>query len=460
MKIMEKIKQALAHLLNTSEIKSLGCNMSPYMEHAVRIWDELFYVIDSPPHSLHLVQTITAYMATLATSELTLDAGASQRGKYITDQVTSHIQPLVYEAVQLAGAGGMAAVKPYMAKGEIYAEIIPRDRIYPTRFGANNRIEAGFFTDFAENKEKPVVRLESFDLTSEGLRIANHAYQMRDNGLLGREIPLDTIQRWAELEEAVQIDHVDRPHFGIIRMPMINNIDASPYPISIFANACDTIIELDKTYAQLLWERDTGKRRMILDRTVAGKDPINGKPVIPFRDLTSDYYMTIDMPEEKPWDDYTPEMRIEKYREAIDMQLRILELQTGFSPGTFQIDVPGGRVTATQIISEDRTTYNTVKAIQERGMIPGLTDVLYWVDVCAGLYGLAPNGSVSFSVSCGDSIFEDTGIEFQRRKAMADAKYIRPELFTSWYFGVSEEEAREMLPNQETADDIFFGGRQ
>ena len=265
------------------------------------------------------------------------------------------------------------------------------------------------------------------------------------------------MRRWADLQPEILISDVDRPHFGLIRMPMVNNIDGSDYPISVHANATDSILQLDRTYEQFLWERETGKRRMILDRSAALKDPVSGKPAIPFKELASDYYMTIDMPDEKPWDDYTPQMRIEEYQKALDVQLRIMEMQTGFSPGTFQIDIKTGKVTATQVISEDKTTYNTVKAVQERGMTAGLTDVLYWFDVYASVYGLAPAGTVDFSVTFGDSIFEDTGIEFQRRKALVDGKYIRPELLTSWYFGVSEEEAKEMLPASETPDSIMFG---
>lgn len=37
-------------------------------------------------------------------------------------------------------------------------------------------------------------------------------------------------------------------------MPMLNNIDGGPLPISIYANAVDSIIQLDKTYEQFLWE--------------------------------------------------------------------------------------------------------------------------------------------------------------------------------------------------------------
>ena len=73
----------------------------------------------------------------------------------------------------------------------------------------------------------------------------------------------------------------------------------------------------------------------------------------------------------------------------------------------------------------------------------GLLDLMYAYDVYATLYGLAPTGAFDPSVSFGDSIFEDTGVEFARRKGLVDSGYLRPELLVGWYFGVSEQEARE-----------------
>ena len=240
-------------------------------------------------------------------------------------------------------------------------------------------------------------------------------------------------------------------------MPLVNTVDGSAYPVSLYANALDSIRELDATYYDFFWERSTGKRRMILDRSAAMKDPVSGKPAISFKELASDYYMTLDMPEEKPWDDYTPNFRFAEYKTAMETQLRMLEMQVGFSQGTFAIDPKTGRVTATQIISDDKTTYNTIKAIQDRGIATGLQDVLYWFDAYASLYSLAPAGSFEPAVSFGDSIFEDTGTEFARRMQMADAKYLRPELLIAWYFGVSEDKAREMMP-ADTGDTLTFAG--
>ncbi len=154
---------------------------------------------------------------------------------------------------------------------------------------------------------------------------------------------------------------------------------------------------------------------------------------------------------QKLYDDYTPEMRIEAYQRALNVQLRLLESQCGFSVGTFSFDVRGGDAkTATQVLAEDRTTFNMVRAIQEQGLRQGLCDLVYIYAAYAHLYKLGPakgRGTITPWVHFGDSVFEDTAMEFARRKALADAGLLRAEKLLSWYFGISEETARnEYLP--------------
>ena len=455
MSFFDTLRGAIMKLLNLRDARALGCDMTPAMANAVRQWDDLFYLTNQPQHSLKMAATLTSTIATLATSELTLSAGAGARADWMQSQLDANLLPNLFEAVQLAGAGGMAAVKPYVDGGNIYVEIIPRSRIFPKHWGPNRRLDAGYFTDFDKLDDgTAVVRVESFAM-EDGLYITNKAYRLKEQGWMGSEIPLSAVPRWADLQPELLIRDVDRPHFGLLRMPGVNTVDGSAYPVSLYANALDSIRELDATYYDFFWERSTGKRRMILDRSVAMLDPVSGKPAVSFKELASDYYMTIDMPETKPWDDYTPDFRFDAYKTAMETQLRMLELQTGFSQGTFAIDPKTGRVTATQIISEDKTTYNTIKAIQDRGLTTGLLDVLYWFDAYASLYSLAPAGSFEPSVTFGDSIFEDTGTEFARRMQMAESRYLRPELVLAWYFGVSEDKAREMMP-ADTGDTLAF----
>lgn len=402
-------------------------------------WLEAGYRVTNTPIS------VTDYMSTMACNEIAMSAGASARGGWINDQMARFLLPQLKNAVQLAGAGGRVVVKPYPSGRNIYCEIVPADRIYPTRINGAGVTEAGFFTDFSTLRGRKVVRVEAFDLQQDGLYIQNRAYWYNTGDTLGGELSLAEVPEWAGLEPDLQIRGVDRPLFGELRMPMANTVDeTSKLPVSLYARAMDTMAELDRIYSEFLWEIHTGKRKRIVDRSAFRPDK-NGCGV-PFKDQTTDLYLAMDLADDMgkgdPFRDYTPSLRVEEYQKALDIQCRLLERQTGFSPGTFSFDIRSGRMTATQVVSDDKETYNTTRAIQENGLRKGLLDLMYAYDVYATLYGLAPAGAFDPSVTFGDSIFEDTGVEFARRKSMVDSGYLRPEKLVGWYFGVSEEEAR------------------
>ena len=65
------------------------------------------------------------------------------------------------------------------------------------------------------------------------------------------------------------------------------------------------------------------------------------------------------------------------------------------------------------------------------------------------LYEMAPDSEVEVNCTWGDGILEDTDMEYQRRWSMVLSNKLKPELFLSWYFGCSEEEAAAMMPAQQ-----------
>ena len=442
--------------------------ISEKMEAAIRAWLLAFYQtpvwIENGMRLTNMPISMTGYMATLACSEITLETGSSARAAWIKDQLARFVYPLLHNAVQLAGAGGRVVVKPFPSGKNILCDVVPADRIFPTRINGAGVTEAGFFTDFATLYGRRVVRIESFDLQPDGLYIQNRAYWYTAGDVLGGELALTEVPEWAGLEPDAKVAGVDRPLFAELKMPFANTVDeTSRLPVSLYARALDGMEELDRIYNELLHEMHTGKRKRIVDRDaiLPEKSALEKTTLcrgLSRRDLVTDLYLTLDMGEAgKPFDDYTPQLRVDDYQKALDIQCRLLENQTGFSPGTFHFDVKSGRMTATQVISEDQTTYNTIKAIQERGMRQGLMDLLYIYDVYATLYKLAPVGAIQPSVSFGDSIFEDTGTEFSRRKMLADSGYLKPEKLVSWYFGVSEEDAAAYLPAARKSDDEWMG---
>ena len=77
------------------------------------------------------------------------------------------------------------------------------------------------------------------------------------------------------------------------------------------------------------------------------------------------------------------------------------------------------------------------------------TVLWYYLRPITTLYNLAPAGTYEKAITWGDGILEDTDAEYQRRWSQVLAGKLRPELFMSWYYGCTEEEALKMMPSIE-----------
>ena len=109
-------------------------------------------------------------------------------------------------------------------------------------------------------------------------------------------------------------------------------------------------------------------------------------------------------------------------------------------------------MTATQVLSEDKTTYNTVCQIQ-RQLRPVLQSLSRIIVTLAQFYGIScADGECA--IEFGDSVFEDTGTEFNRRFQLVQAGLLRPEEFNAWYFGLPLDKARALMPEMTQV----FGG--
>lgn len=446
--------------------------VSREMWEAVEKWLNAFY--NKPPwdkgNKIHLTKfagIVTGYAATLAANEIKLSVGDGARADFVNDQIGRFVLPDIRTSIQKAAAGGYIVLKPYVYGANIYTDVTMPDNFFPTRIQGNT-VEVGFFVDTATVGKEKYVRLEFHDLQPDGVHIRNEAYKEHSIAK-GRTVPLAVVPEWAELKPEVTITGVKRPLYAILKMPFANQVDpASKLPVSLYAQAMGSLQELDRIFTEFLWEIKTGKRKQIIDRTAAqivpGSRPERKDGERPSRGnvpeyYTSDQYLVLDMGNKanKLYDDYSPEMRVEKYQMALDIQLRLLEAQCQLSAETFTFDIKSGEAkTATEVVSKDTETYNTIKVIQENGLKQGLLDLVEIYDIYATLYGLAPSGTINPSVEFGDSIFEDTGVEFVRRKSMADNKYLRPELLVAWYFGVDEEAAKKMMPEQISPMDEGF----
>lgn len=406
--------------------------ISPAMAGEMETWRRAFYREGPWSGGAGLPATLTGYAATLVTNELELRWGTGDRAAYFAAQ-TPALTARLHEAVQLAAVFGWAVLRPVVEEGKFCFQLWAPGQVFPTRFSADGAITAGYFAD----RRGEYLRVEEFSYGKGTLTLRNRAYRARGE-VLGQEVPLSVRPEWENISPELVLSGLRGPLFGVIKMPFANTVEpVSPLPVSLYAGALESMAEFDRVYGDFLYELHSGRRKNIIERGAIVPEG-RRKPRRPgtnYLDPTTDTYILDPQEEHSPFQDYSPEIRTEQYLSGLKTILHIIENQCHLSPGSLSIDQRTGAMTATEVISQDKTTYNTCAAIQNRGLTPGLLAVMDAMEDLADLYGMAPAGDTQKAIVYGDGIFEDTQKEFERRMEMAREGVIGKEAVREWYFG-------------------------
>lgn len=428
-----------------ADISKIETAQSPIMREKTREWWDIFQggMPIKPAHKnfrpLPTAYVSTAYLAQLVTGEIKFELADERLNSF----VQKNLVPRLDRLVQLTLVGGYTVIKPYITRtGEIFFDIGTSRDFLPISLDENGQITEGIFFERVRYNGKVYERREWHCFKNGTHCVRNSAYLYGTR----QRVELSTIPRWAELSESGEIPS-DIPMIATFRTPYANNIDLdSELPISLIANSIDTLHEIDAAHSEYRAEFKKMSAKVFADETV-----MHGKEGIP-----DDYFVIVDPNGEDTIDKqiltYAPQIREEAHKAAINTELRLYEVQIGVSSGTFTFDSQKGLVTATQVLSEDKTTYNTVAQLQ-RQLKPVLEAIAEITANLARFYGY-PTQDGEPAIEFGDSVFEDTGTEFSRRFQMVQAGLLKPEEFNAWYFGVPLDKAREMLPEM-TA---IFGG--
>ena len=147
------------------------------------------------------------------------------------------------------------------------------------------------------------------------------------------------------------------------------------------------------------------------------------------------------------FEEYSPAIRDDPMFNGLNKFLKRIEWTVGFAYGTLS-DPNELDKTAAEIITSKQRSYRTVSRLQ-KAWNTGLKNLVDAMVVLTRLYGLTPDGTVNVNCNWGDSVLEDTEKEYQRRWAMVVSGKMKLEKFYAWYFGCTEDEAKEYIPEQQ-----------
>ena len=451
MNVLDKIKSLLngfkqgCETMEEADLSKVESALSAKMESSTNVWWSVFQ--NSLPmekthknfRPLPIAYTSTAYLAQLVTAEIKFEVADETLNGY----VQKNLVPNLDRITQLTLVGGYTVIKPYIVStGEIFFDVGTSRDFRPIALDENGHITEGIFFERIRYKGKVYERREHHIFADGVHTVRNSAYLYGTR----RRVELTEIPRWAVLLPEGRIPS-DIPMMSTFRTPYANNIDLdSELPVSLFANSVGTLHEIDSAHSEYLAEFRKMSAKVFGDNGIFDR---NGN-------ITDDYFVNVDGDGQRTMEQqimtYAPQIREEAHRAQINTELRLYEVQIGVSSGTFTFDSSKGLVTATQVLSEDKTTYNTVCQIQ-RQLRPVLEALNKITVTLARFYGIECEDG-ECAIEFGDSVFEDTGTEFNRRFQMVQAGLLKAEDFNAWYFGVPLDKAREMLPDMTNA----FGG--
>lgn len=447
---------------------------SGIMDNAIQLWASMYKNI--PPwrggeahvHSLNLPSTISEEMARLVLTEFNFDLGGSERALFIKDQM-KHTMDNLSNIMEMWCALGGVVLKPYAAGDdgngnptEIHVDVIQANRFYPTAFDSNKKITGAVFIDTKRIGDYIYTRLEYHSLVGDHYTVMNKAYRSeRINTLTTEddqysvehpfmnEVTLQSVEEWKGIEPMVEMDGIERPFFIYIRTPRANNIDPhSPLGASVFSRAVNAIEEADKQYSRILWEYEAKEVSIDADETLFRTDR-QGNPVLPHG--SERLYRTYDFGGSERAgfiDVFSPEIRDSSMFNGLNKLFRNIEFLCGLAYGTISDTnlTQNGEKTATEIKASKQRSFTTVNSMQKAWTV-GLNDLIAVMDTLCTLYNIVPLGNIEQTMDWGDSVLEDKEAEYQRRWAMVIAGKMKLEKFYMWYFGCSEEAAKELIPD-------------
>jgi len=374
------------------------------------------------------------------------------------------------------GTGGMV-MRFYVADGKVKIRFATADSFYPISQDENGVTECVIASKFVKSGRYYTL-LEWHLEDDKNYIVRNDLYQSVDASSddLGTKVPLKTVYGTSLKPESNYPKLIySRPTFIYLKPNLANNFSYnSPLGISIYANAIDTLQQLDQAYDMLNQEMEMGRRRIIVPDQLMERrvNPYTGIPEF-FMNYDEQVYQgfhfngtagTDSPPAPK---DITLPLRNQEIIDTINSLLDILAAQTGFSAGSFSYSNTQGLETATGVISRNSDTYqskNSHETILEDAFKKMCQTILELGKAADGIY--SGTTDIDVSVNFDDSIAKDRTENANYYNLVTGGKSLMPRKEAiKQGFGLTDEQADEWVEqlkteeSQGSIDDILDNNR-
>ncbi|MBQ4518268.1 MAG: phage portal protein [Clostridia bacterium] len=427
--------------------------ISPKMSEAMLLWEKLYKNrapwLNEQVKSLNLAATIAGELACQATLDFNSKISGSRRADVIQEQVYDSVIFDIRRLVEYACATGGVVFKPYFDKSRLAVEYVRTNRFFPLGVDSRGEVVSAVFVERLQYKGRMYTRLEEHLLDGAGVTVQNHAFCGHGFWSLGRPVSMQEVPEWAELAERVILPGVQKPLFSYFKMPLANVVDMdSPLGVSVFAKSVDMIQEADKQFSRLMWEYEGGE--LAVDASVDALRMEGGDMQLPAHSKRLFRALDIDVGGSDLYSVYAPTLRDASYIDGLNEILIRVEDTCGLARGTVSNLNVKAR-TATELTLLRQRSYSTVTDIQ-KALQKALADLVSGLETMATVFDLLPKGNCQVTFEFDDSMAVDRKAQFEEMKQLVDQGILSKWEFRTWYFGETEEQAKEKLQITENTD--------
>ena len=144
---------------------------------------------------------------------------------------------------------------------------------------------------------------------------------------------------------------------------------------------------------------------------------------------------------------FSPTIRDSSLFNGLNKLLQRIEFACGLAYGTLS-DVQETAKTATEIISSKQRSYATVSDVQ-KSLKSALENLIISMDDLCSLYDLVSQGEYEVSFEFDDSLIVDSGADQAIMLQEVAAGIIKPEIYLMRRYGLTEEQCKDYMPQQE-----------
>lgn len=348
------------------------------------------------------------------------------------------------KAVQQMLIGGQCFLKPIFWRNSVRFCVISRQNYLTLGVDGNGAVTDIGTSEVTEIGRDVYTLLERRSVDAAGyLTIESRLFRAGDRSSLGVEVPLATLDKYADLVPVLRYN-VPVWSIGLIplRCPAENCVDGSTDAVSVYAAASGLIHSINRNEAQINTEFSNGESRLIVPETMLRRRPDGSRGL--------DAHVFVGAPPNIDGQEsiyaFSPALREQSFLARKTEYLRNIESLIGFKRGILS-DVEAAEKTATEITSSAGEYNLTIKDFQDEWE----RCVRETVRVCAvlgSLYKLPVGGAIDpekdVSIDWGNGILYDEDKEWATLMQLVSAGLLKPEIALAWKYDLPWDTPAEL----------------